>query len=39
VFYVGNILNAADLAVRRNDVASRPSYRALEELLVPEASP
>ena len=39
VFYVGNILNAADLAERRNDVASRPSYRALEELLVPEASP
>jgi hypothetical protein len=39
VFYVGNILNAADLAERRNHVASRPAYRALEELLVPETSP
>lgn len=36
VFYVGNILNAADLAERANDMNSRPAYRVLEERLVPE---
>ncbi|MBS1124879.1 MAG: hypothetical protein H6Q90_7107 [Deltaproteobacteria bacterium] len=36
VFYVGGILNAGDLARRRNELASQPSRDALEELLVPE---
>ena len=35
VFYVGNILNAVDLAERRNEVASAPYRRALTELLLP----
>jgi hypothetical protein len=39
VFYAGNILNAADLAARRNQIAARPAYQALEELLVPEVRP
>ena len=38
-FYVGNVINAADLAARRNEVLSQAPYRALEERLVPEAFP
>ena len=38
-FYVGNVLNAADLAQRRNDVAAAPSREALERVLLPEAFP
>jgi hypothetical protein len=38
-FYVGNIVNAADLAHRRNDMAADPAWRRLEEQLVPEAHP
>jgi TM2 domain-containing membrane protein YozV len=37
-FYVGGIVNAVDLARRRNEVAQRPYADALEELLVPELS-
>jgi hypothetical protein len=37
-FYVGGIVNAVDLARRRNDVAQRPYADRLEELLVPELS-
>ncbi len=36
IFYVGNILNAADLADRQNDLAALPARDALERLLVPE---
>ena len=36
IFYVGNIANAADLARRRNEVATESSRAALEHLLVPE---
>ena len=36
VFYVGNILNAADLARRWNSVAARPYLEEMERLLVPE---
>ncbi len=39
IFYVGNILNAADLARRYNETASAPEQERLEDLLVPEASP
>ncbi len=39
VFYVGNILNAADLAQRRNERAAAPAREAVERLLVPEAYP
>jgi hypothetical protein len=39
IFYVGNILNAADLAQRGNQVAAEPHRDALERLLVPEAWP
>jgi hypothetical protein len=39
VFYVGNVLNAADLAQRRNEQSARPSAEALERLLIPEAYP
>lgn len=39
IFYVGNILNGADLAARRNEQAARPAEEALERLLVPEAYP
>ncbi len=39
IFYVGNILNAADLAGRYNETASMPQKEQLERLLVPEASP
>jgi hypothetical protein len=39
IFYVGSILNAADLARRRNQVAAEPERAALERLLVPEAWP
>jgi hypothetical protein len=35
-FYVGGIVNAVDLARRRNDVAQQPYADRLEELLVPE---
>jgi hypothetical protein len=38
-FYVGNVLNAADLATRRNEMAAAPARRALEERLLPEAYP
>jgi hypothetical protein len=38
-FYVGNIVNAADLAGRRNEMAAAEPYRALETRLVPEAHP
>ena len=36
VFYVGGIINAADLARRRNRLAQQPVADELEELLVPE---
>jgi hypothetical protein len=36
VFYVGGIINAADLARRRNRIAQQPYADELEELLVPE---
>ena len=39
IFYVGSIINAADLANRRNQVAAEPHRAALERLLVPEAWP
>jgi hypothetical protein len=39
IFYVGNILNAADLAQRRNERASAPAREAMERLLIPEAYP
>ena len=39
IFYVGNILNAADLARRYNETASAPLQEQLENLLIPEASP
>ena len=35
-FYVGGIMNAVDLARRRNERASAPHAEALERLLVPE---
>ena len=35
-FYVGGIMNAVDLARRRNQLAREPYRRDLEELLVPE---
>lgn len=35
-FYVGGIMNAVDLARRRNDIAQEPHREALENLLVPE---
>lgn len=35
-FYVGGIMNAVDLARRRNERAREPSRAALEKLLVPE---
>jgi hypothetical protein len=38
-FYFGNVLNAADLARRRNETAAFPHARALEQLLLPEALP
>jgi hypothetical protein len=38
-FYVGNIINAADLARRRNEIAASPARLALERRLVPEAFP
>jgi hypothetical protein len=38
VFYVGGIINAADLARRRNRIAQQPYADELEELLVPEVS-
>jgi hypothetical protein len=38
VFYLGGIINAADLARRRNRIAQQPYADALEELLVPEVS-
>ena len=39
IFYVGNVLNAADLARRRNEQAARPYEEALERILIPEAHP
>jgi hypothetical protein len=36
VFYLGGIINAADLARRRNRIAQQPYADALEELLLPE---
>jgi hypothetical protein len=39
IFYVGSILNAADLARRRNEIAGEPHRAGLERLLVPEAWP
>jgi len=39
VFYVGNIINAGDLAHRRNEAASNGARQELERLLVPEAHP
>jgi hypothetical protein len=38
-FYVGNIINAVDLAGQRNERAAAEPRRALERLLVPEAHP
>jgi hypothetical protein len=38
-FYAGNIMNAADLARRRNEMASAPARLELEHLLLPEAHP
>jgi hypothetical protein len=38
VFYLGGIINAADLARRRNRIAQQPYADELEELLVPEVS-
>jgi TM2 domain-containing membrane protein YozV len=35
-FYVGGIMNAVDLARRRNDISQEPHRQALENLLVPE---
>jgi hypothetical protein len=37
-FYVGGIINAVDLARRRNRVAQQPYADRIEELLVPELS-
>lgn len=39
IFYLGNVLNAADLAARRNERAALPHGEALERLLLPEAYP
>ena len=39
IFYVGNVLNAADLAARRNEQSALPHRDALERLLIPEAFP
>jgi hypothetical protein len=38
-FYVGNVINAADLATRRNEMAAAPARLALESRLLPEAHP
>ena len=38
-FYVGNVVNAADLAMRFNQAAAEPVYRELEWLLIPESMP
>lgn len=35
-FYVGGIMNAVDLARRRNSIAQEPHREALENMLVPE---
>ena len=39
VFYVGNVLNAVDLAQRYNQSAALPGQESLERILVPEANP
>ena len=39
IFYLGNILNAVDLARRRNEMASEESRARLERMLIPEAFP
>lgn len=38
-FYVGNIVNAVDLARRRNEMAAEPARQQLERRLLPEAHP
>jgi hypothetical protein len=38
-FHVGNVINAADLARRRNETAAAPLRLQLERALVPEAHP
>jgi hypothetical protein len=35
-FYIGGVINAADLARRRDQLAAQPDADALEELLLPE---
>ena len=37
-FYVGGVINAVDLARRRDQIAAQPAADALEELLLPELS-
>jgi hypothetical protein len=39
IFYFGNLMNATDLAQRRNERAAAPAREAIERLLVPEAYP
>jgi hypothetical protein len=38
-FYVGNVINAADLARRRNEMAAAPARLELARRLLPEAHP
>jgi TM2 domain-containing membrane protein YozV len=38
VFYIGGVMNAVDLARRRDQLAAQPDADALEELLLPELS-
>jgi hypothetical protein len=38
-FYVGNVINAVDLARRRNETAAAPARLDLERQLLPEAHP
>jgi len=38
-FYVGNIINAVDLARRRNEIAAAPPRLELERQVLPEAHP
>lgn len=39
IFYVGNVINAADLAERRNDRRSEAAYEELQRILAPELYP
>jgi hypothetical protein len=39
VFYVGSIVNAAELAGRRNQAAALPHRQRLQQLLAPEVNP